>query len=143
MVDVETDAIRAHLLGERRPFVAGVLACADHTARTWGGEATTDRVAVAEPFESCLRASELYGSFPDLLAECVEAGGASLSARPVADPPYVVVTSVGVLLRATLSDGRLVVTLRAFEVDRSGERPHYVRGPSGPEAAVEVELRGC
>lgn len=138
---LDTDAAREHLLGERRPLVSGTLACADRVATDWPGGGTTDRTAVVDPFESLLRASGLLETFPTVLAECVEAAGASLSARPVAAPPYVVVTSAGVLLRATLDAGRLVVTLRAFEVDRSGERPRYVRGPTDPESAVEVALR--
>ena len=138
---LDTDAAREHLLGERRPLVEGVLACADRVADDWPDGGTTDRTAVVDPFESLLGASGLLETFPAVLAGCVEAAGASLSARPVAAPPYVVVTSAGVLLRATLDAGRLVVTLRAFEVDRSGERPRYVRGPTDPESAVEVTLR--
>jgi hypothetical protein len=145
---VDTDAVREHLLSERRPTVEGVLACADRVAEDWPGEGTTERADVVPPFESLLRASGLVESFPALLAECVDRAEADLSARPVAGPPYVVVTSVGVLLRATLPAGRLVVTLRAFAVDRSGdvgresdERPRYVRGPSVPEDAVSVALR--
>ena len=137
----DTDAARDHVLAARRPLVEGVLACADRVAADWDGTGTTDRAAVVDPFESLLGASGLLETFPTVLAECVEAAGASLSARPVAAPPYVVVTSAGVLLRATLDGGRLVVTFRAFEVDRTGERPRYVRGPTDPEAAVEVELR--
>jgi hypothetical protein len=146
---VDTEAVREHLLTERRATVEGVLACADRVDDDWDGDGTTDRERVVEPFESVLRASGLFESFPALLAECVDRAGADLSARPVAGPPYVVVTSVGVLLRATLPTGRLVVTLRAFAVDRSeegsggrsGERPRYVRGPTTPEDAVSVDLR--
>ena len=138
---VDPSGAREHLLGERRPLVSGTLACADRVAADWPDGGTTDRSAVVDPFESLLRASGLLETFPTVLAECVDAAGASLSARPVAAPPYVVVTSAGVLLRATLDAGRLVVTLRVFEVDRTGERPRYVRGPSDPESAVGVELR--
>lgn len=139
---LDTDAVREHVLAERRPLVEGVLACADGVAADWEDGGTTDRAAVVDPFESLLEASGLTETFPTLLAECVDRAGATLSARPVAAPPYVVVTSEGVVLRATLDEERLVVTLRAFEVDRSGERPRYVRGPTTPESAVEVAIRG-
>lgn len=139
---VATEAVREHLLGERRALVEGVLACADRVAADWDCDGTTDRAAVVDPFESLLTASGLTETFPTLLAECVDRAGATLPARPVAAPPYVVVTSEGVVLRATLPDGRLVVTLRTFDVDRSGERPRYVRGPTEPESAVSVAFRG-
>jgi hypothetical protein len=138
---VDPASAREHLLGERRASVEGVLACADRVAAGWDGDGTTDRAAVVEPFESLLERSGLAETLPALLAECVQRAGATLSARPVAAPPYVVVTSEGVVLRATLDEGRLVVTLRAFAVDRTGERPRYVRAASDPESAVSVELR--
>jgi hypothetical protein len=139
---VDPAGAREHLLGERRAFVEGVLACAERVTDGWDGDGTTDRTAVVDPFASLLERSGLLETLPALLAECVDRAGATLSARPVAAPPYVVVTSEGVVLRATLDGERLVVTLRAFGVDRSGERPRYVRGPSDPESAVEVALRG-
>jgi hypothetical protein len=138
---VDPAGAREHLLGERRAFVEGVLACADRVADGWAGDGTTDRTAVVDPFESFLERSGLAEASPALLAECVDRAGTTLSAPPVAAPPYVVVTSEGVVLRATLDGGRLVVTLRAFAVDRTGERPRYVRAASDPESAVSADFR--
>jgi hypothetical protein len=67
--------------------------------------------------------------------------GGRLQADPVPAPPYVVVTSVGPLLRATLEAGRLVVTVRAFRVERGDGGTRYVRDATDPSAAVAVELR--
>lgn len=136
---VDTDAVREHLLGERRLTVEATLACAEHVAASWGGPGITDRSAVTDPFERLLRETGVLGTYPAVLAECVDAAGATLRARPVAAPPYVVVTSTGVVLRATLDGGRLVASVEAFAVDRDG--PRYVRGPADPEAAVTVEWR--
>jgi hypothetical protein len=60
-----------------------------------------------------------------------------MPAPPVAAPPYVVVTSEGVVLRATIPDGRLVVTLRVFDVERGAET-RYVRRST---VDVSVERR--
>jgi hypothetical protein len=136
----DTDAVRAHLLGERRSTVAATLACADHVAGTWGAEGTTDRAAVTEPFERLLEETGVLARYPTVLAECVAAAGKTLSARPIAAPPYVVVTSTGVILRATLDGGRLVVGIEAFAVERD-TTTRYVRAASEPERAVSVAWR--
>jgi hypothetical protein len=138
---VDTECVRTHLLKKRRATVAGVLGCGDHVASGWDRESTTNRRALVDRFESTLRDTGLFETLPTVLTECVEQAGATISAQPVAAPPYVVVASTGVLLRATLDGGRLVVTLQAFDVDQSGERPCYVRGPSGLESAVTVAFR--
>ena len=62
-----------------------------------------------------------------------------LSADPVAAPPYVVVTSEGVLLRATLDD-RLLVRVRVFGLSTDARGPVYERVNETPETAVAVTL---
>ena len=74
-----------------------------------------------------------------MLAGAVSAVGEQLQARPVAGPPYVVVTSEGLLLRATLPGGRLVVTVAAFALERDPRR--YVRVGDNPDAALSVAVR--
>ena len=138
---VDTERVRTHLLKERRTTVAGVLVCGDHVESEWANGSTTDRRALVDRFEATLRDTDLFETLPTVLTECVEQAGATIPAQPVAAPPYVVVASTGVLLRATLDGGRLVVTIQAFDVDQSGERPSYVRGPSEPESAVMVAFR--
>jgi hypothetical protein len=68
--------------------------------------------------------------------------GYALRAAPVPAPPYVVVTGEGPVVRATVADGWLAVTLRAFEVVRADEHggtgPRYRRLP---DVDVEVTFR--
>jgi len=118
-----------------------VLACADDVADSWGGDATTDRAAVVEPFERRLDQAGVLDCLPAVLAEAVDALGAELPAEPVAAPPYVAITSVGPVLRATLDSGRLVVTIHAFVIERDPTR--YVRGTADPATALAVEFRSC
>lgn len=150
---LDPSAARDHLLVDRREVVEATIECADAVAASWseGGttgegttsEGTTDREAVVGPFRTLLSETGLLDAYPSVLAECVAAAGGRLRAAPVAAPPYVAVTSVGPVLRATLASRRLVVTLAVFGVERDGENghPRYVRVARTPEAAVEVEVR--
>jgi len=134
---------RDYLVSDRRDEIRLVLDCADAVADSWDGEATTDPAAVADPLRAALDAAGAWSRLPDLLAGAVDATGRSLSATPVAAPPYVTATSRGPMLRATLPDGRLVVSLDAFEIDRTSASDgsvRYVRGPTTPEEAVRVEF---
>lgn len=139
---VSDPATRAeeHVLDAHAGTVESVLRCADAVAADWDGPATTDRDAVAGPLRRELESAGAWARLPAVLAGAVEAAGFSLPATPVADPPYVAVTSRGPVLRATVSAGRLVVLLQAFGVER-GETVRYVRGPETPEAAVHATLK--
>lgn len=116
-----------------------ILTCADAVARSWDGKATTERAAVVEPFEYALERTGVLDGLPAVLVSAVDALGEKLRAEPVAVPPYVTVTSVGPVLRATLDTGRLVVTIRAFDVERDPTR--YVRQTVDPADALCVVLR--
>lgn len=78
---------------------------------------------VRRSFRAALVAANVLHQLPDVLVSTVDELGGVLGAAPVPAPPYVVVTSRGVLLRATLERGRLVVELRAFESSTHGYRP--------------------
>ena len=120
------DAVRERLLTEHRPALERVFACADFVATQWDGDSVTDSAAVVAPFRRALQAADGLEPLAFALADSVAVAGYALSARPVPAPPYVVVTSRGVLLRATLPEGRLVATVSAFEVApyrRSGTLP--------------------
>jgi hypothetical protein len=140
---LDAAAVRAHLLGERGGLVATVGDCADAVASGWASEATTDRDAVVGPLRATLDRAGVLAELPTVLRECVAAAGGQLQAEPVAAPPYVVVTSVGPVLRATLDEGRLVVTFRVFAVERDGEgsSARYVRSGESAEEAVTVAVR--
>lgn len=138
---LDPDAVREHLLTDRRAVVEATIECADAVAASWPEGWTTDRDRVVDPLRTALAEAGLLGAYPSVLAECVGSAGGELRAEPVPHPPYVVVTTRGPVLRATLSPGRLVVTLSVFEVERSADGPRYVQVATTPESAVGVELR--
>jgi hypothetical protein len=129
------EAVRDRLLDAHRPVLERALSCADAVAAGWGGETTTDRDAVVDPYRTTLARADLLEPLVGALADAVAAAGGDLAARPVPDVPYLAITSRGVVLRAPVDSGRLVVTLAAFEIDP------YRRGPALPDA-LTVEHRG-
>ena len=128
---------RRRIADEHQDVIAGVDACAAAVSHRWEGDSTDDRAAVVEPLRSCLESRGLLAHLPSVLAAAVEATGHALSAPPVAAPPYVVVTSQGPVLRATIDPGRLVIRLETFTVVRESE-PRY-RRLEGTQLAVSLE----
>lgn len=135
----ETAVVRKYVLDSHEKLLETVLACADGVVESWDSEATTERRAVVDPFERALDISGVTDRFPALLVGAVRALGAELPAEPVPAPPYLTITSTGPVLRATLDSGRLVISIRAFDVERDPTR--YVRGPTDPESALTVEFK--
>jgi hypothetical protein len=140
VADLDADAVRTHLREERGDLVATVLDCADAVVAGWNGTTTTSATQVTEPLRATLERAGVLGTLPAVLAECVAAAGERLRAEPVAAPPYVVVTSVGPVLRATLDGERLVVTLRAVRVERDERGPRYVRDARTVADAIDVDV---
>ena len=134
-----TATVREVVLDRHTDLLEAVLACADAVTETWDDGETTDRAALVGPFERALEQATVHRRLPAVLVTAVEATGGSLSAEPVAAPPYVTVTSRGPVLRATLETERLVLTVRAFDVERDPTR--YVRGAAAVEDALGVEFR--
>lgn len=112
------------------------LSCADAVAVGWDGGATTDPDDVVGPYRTVLRQADALEPLLAAFVESLQHPGFELAASPVPDVPYLAVTSRGVVLRGSVSSGRVVATLVAFEVDP------YRRGPPLP-AALEVERRGA
>jgi hypothetical protein len=128
-----TDAVRDRLLAAHGSTFRRALACADAVAATWEGETTADREVVVGPYRAALREAGLLDPLMSALEDAVAFAGRELAARPVPDVPYLAVTGGGVVLRGPTEQGRVVVTLRAFEVDP------YRRGPPLPAALVVKE----
>ena len=128
---------RRRIADEHQDVITGVDACAAAVSHRWEGDSTGDRAAVVEPLRSCLDARGLLARLPSVLADAVEATGHALAAPPVAAPPYVVVTSQGPVLRATIDPGRLVIRFEVFTVVR-GSEPSY-RRLEGTRLAVSLE----
>lgn len=137
----DADAVREHVLETHRETLVAVQECADAVAagRECAAGATDGRTLAAD-LERELRREGVLDAFPDLLAGAVAAAGRELTATPVAAPPYVAVTSVGPVARATVGDERLVIAIEVFGVER-GEYARYVRRPRRPAESLTVELR--
>jgi hypothetical protein len=151
-VSATTKRVRGHLLSEEFALLDSVVDCADAVAARWTDETTADRAQVVPPLETVLARAGVTEQLPGLLARCVAAAGYDLTAPPVAAPPYVVVTATGPVLRATFDPGRLVISLRVFEVGRANgpddgdtatanDERRYRRCGETPAEIVTVELR--
>ncbi|THE63327.1 hypothetical protein D8Y22_18670 [Salinadaptatus halalkaliphilus] len=134
-------AARRRLQAEHDEVVAAIDRCGDAVADPWDSSRTTDRGAVTARLEAALEESGLLSRLPRVLADVVAATGYALQAQPVAGPPYVVVTSRGPILRATIEPGRLVVRFDVFDVVRSGsaDEPVAYRRRDGVRLTVSLE----
>lgn len=130
--------IRDRLLAIHSEPVAATIEAADAVAASWDGPAT-GREAVVEPLSAVLEHTGLRERYPAMLATGADVLGESLSAPPVAVPPYVVITGTGPVLRASLPAGRLVLRLAVFAVERDPKR--YRRRGQSPEDVLVVERR--
>ncbi|MFC6731666.1 MULTISPECIES: hypothetical protein [unclassified Haladaptatus] len=137
---MDTAGIQRALVAEYSETIRETLRCADAVSEAWPDESVRDREHLVEPFRALLTDRGVLSTYPAMLATAVEAGGETMQAQPVAAPPYVVVTSTGPLLRATLPAGRLVIRIEAFDVVGSGP-PTYRRAKSSPDAALSVDYR--
>jgi hypothetical protein len=133
--ELDAGAAREYVREERVDVVAAVEACADAVADSWDGDWTTDASQVANRLEACLAEHDVLAVLPGVLVSAVDAAGGAMQASPVAAPPYVVVTSRGPMLRATLGDGRLVVRFGVFRVTDDGR---YERSEDGDAVSVSV-----
>ena len=112
---------RHRIRTEHASIVDGIDACADAVTAPWDTARTTDREAVADGLHRTLAEAGILEALPGVLVDTVEAAGFELRASPVPAPPYVVVTSRGPMLRATIDPGRLVIRFDAFEVVRDSD----------------------
>lgn len=132
---------RRRIRDEHADVVAAIGQSADRVVDPWDTARTTDRDAVVEGQRRALEATGLLARLPLVLSDVVTATGYSLPARPVAEPPYVVVTSRGPVLRATIAPGRLVIRFDVFDVVRDGgpDRSPAYRRRNGVAVTVSLE----
>jgi hypothetical protein len=133
----DADRVRARLLAEHADLLETTVTCADAVAATWNGVSAADRAAVVPPLETCLSRAGVTDRLPAVLSDAVSALDGSLPAPPVPAPPYVTITSVGPVLRATLSSSRLVLTIGLFTV----EDGRYRRTAGAVDDLLRVEFR--
>ncbi|QCS42880.1 hypothetical protein [Natrinema versiforme] len=134
-------AARRRIQSEHVSVVDGIDACADAIADPWDTSRTTDGDAVADGLHRALEEAGILRALPEVLADAVDATGHELQADPVPGPPYVVVTSRGPVLRATIGPGRLVIRFDAFEIVPDadpGRKPAY-RRLDGVQISVSLE----
>lgn len=129
--------VRRAILADHAATLDATWACADVIAADLD-DPIDDGRALALTLKRQLAESDVLERYPALLADAMAAADLSLAADPVAAPPYVAVASRGPVLRGPTADGRLVIELRAFAVERSPRR--YVRAPDGPETALVVSV---
>ena len=114
-----TDGVRDYLLDEHRDVVEAVRDCAVAAAEAETDDSgRSETAAIRRGTEARLREAGVWTTLPGVLAGCVRAFGRELRATPVPAPPYVAPTATGVVLRATVDGGRLVVSVDARSVDR-------------------------
>lgn len=137
----DPSAARDRLLGAHEPLLRDVLAAADEVATSWSSP-PRDRSAVVAPLRAALDDRDVPTRAAAALSDAAAAVGIRAGARPVPAPPYVVVTSRGLVMRLTDTDGerRLVATVGVFRVDRDGD-PRYVRDATTPAEALSVAFR--
>ena len=132
---------RRRIQTDHASVVDGINACANAVADPWDTSRTTDSQAVIDGLHRLLAETGILEALPGVLADAVEATGYELRATPVPAPPYVVVTSRGPVLRATIDPGRLVVRFDAFDVirDADPDLPAAYRRFDGIRLEVSLE----
>lgn len=123
---VDTARVERRIRAGHEQTLARVDACAEVVVTTWEGRSTTDPGPLRQALETALRNRGVMSDFPEIILTATEALGYELSADPVAAPPYVTVSSLGPVLRGTMSEGRIVITIGVFEVT-SQDPDQYVR----------------
>lgn len=138
---LDVDAAHDCLLSEYGELLATTLDCADAVAADFettidGAPGTRDTRSIRDPLSATLKRAGVLERYTVALVDAVEAAGGSIPATPVAAPPYVVVTSTGPTLRATLDGDRLIVRVEVFSVEDGA----FVRRNTTPEAALSVSV---
>ena len=116
-------AARERVVSEHGHTVDAIGECADAVARSWDEDHVHERCQVVDPLRQELETTGVVSDLPRVLVDAVDATGNALSAPPVPAPPYVVVTSRGPILRASLPIGRLIIRFDVFSIRR---RPSMV-----------------
>lgn len=91
---------------------------------------------IRQALRAALRNRGILLTLPKVLGTAIDTVGYELSSNLVAAPPYVTVTSLGPVLRATLDAGRIVTTIKLFRVSNEG-RYRYVRASENHPLMVE------
>jgi hypothetical protein len=135
----ESEVVREYLLSTHRDVITATIACADTIIDGRSVDGIPLDVSLADQLLEQLDRAGIIEQLPAVLAGAVDAMDASLSAEPVAAPPYVVLANTGPLVRATVDSRRLVITIEVFRVRDTRPR-QYVRTTSDPEKVLSVQI---
>ncbi|MCU4924787.1 hypothetical protein OB905_02160 [Halobacteria archaeon AArc-dxtr1] len=128
--------IEGRLLDGHAEVLAETAACADVVA-SQDARPLSDGADLRNRLRAVFAEAGLKRAFATVLTDTVESAGFSLPAPPVPSPPYVVVTSRGPVLRATIAPGRVVVRLDVFTIVDDGDTQTYER-VDGVETTVSL-----
>lgn len=132
----EPDSVVVNEVREAHPDVVTTLDdIASRIATAWPDTQITEGSQARTIVAAAVESVEIRQHLPVVLESAVGALDAEMAARPVPAPPYVVVTSTGVVLRATTSAGRLVVRFECVEYVDDQYRPLG-------ESRISVRLHG-
>lgn len=112
------ESIAAAIRARHGDELGAIQAAADAVVETWTTASVTERERVVDPLERGLRDRGVLERLPAVLETVATVLETSLVADPVPAPPYVVVTSRGPVLRATMPRRRVVITVAVFQVNR-------------------------
>ncbi|MFB6254469.1 MAG: hypothetical protein ABEI06_07660 [Halobacteriaceae archaeon] len=109
--------LQSHIRDQYPAILASISDCAETTRQKLDQHPTQEGDQIKTFLQDCLDKKNLLAACSHLLQESLQAQGLELPAQPVPSPPYVVVTSRGVMLRGTFEDQRIVILLQVFTVD--------------------------
>ena len=132
------DRIRDRLLNRHRPVLRSIVTAAEAVETHWAGESTEDRVAAVAALERELEHDGVLHLIPGVMYDLASTASLSLAAPPVAAPPYVTVTGVGVVIRLPSETQRLVITVHLFRIDRNPTRYRHFGAKLRDRLRVEM-----
>ncbi|MFB6111052.1 MAG: hypothetical protein ABEJ35_00785 [Halobacteriaceae archaeon] len=138
-MEIDTGHVADRIRSDHAGLLEKIETHADAVAADWADETVADPEAITTPLRRRLADAGLLASLPEILETAASAADLDLPAEPVPAPPYVVVTSHGPVLRATVDTGRLVVRVAVFDLRRpsTGAPPQYGRSQKGAPLTVE------
>lgn len=133
-------SVRQRLLSEHADTVTAVIETGRELSAAIEEWPVLDPDQIRLPLERAVQDSGLSAPLLGMLPTGAAALGGELQGTPVPAPPYLVVTSRGVMCRGTLDDGRrLVVELSIFSVETRPRRYQFC-DPTASEC-LELSIR--
>jgi len=131
--------VRKQILDDHSQTIAAVIDTATAVATAIEEWPVSNPNRIRLPLERLLGDRELLEPLLGLLDTAADTLETAIQGQPVASPPYLAVTSRGVVCRGTLSDGRrLVIELILFEVETRPRRYRF-SSPTASEC-LQVQL---